>query len=49
MKRAVDGKYAQNTYVDRSIHSLSDSHKVNVAMIDTHVENPESELVRKKL
>jgi hypothetical protein len=45
----VEGKYLKDDYVDRSIQALSDSHKVNTAVIGVHVENEEAREVRRKL
>lgn len=37
-------------YLDRSIHALSDSHKIQQSSIDAHLDiSPESEAARRKI
>ena len=49
VQRAVEGKFADQTYIDRSIHALSEPHTVNVSAIEAKVERPEAEALRPTL
>ena len=49
MQRAVDGKFADKTYIDRSIHAISEPHSVNVTLFDAKVQKPDAEAIKPKL
>lgn len=49
LSRAVDGKFADKTYIDRSIHGLTEPHSVNVTIFDGKVNRPDAEAIKPKL